>query len=110
MSIGVPDFWILFLHRLVKFDQSLTALLSSRQKDLHSLLGNTVDNEDEVDRLLDVFSFEDGSAPAMLDGQQQFDMEELDWTNVELCFWIRYVTKPSTRGINVTYPLPSPRH
>jgi hypothetical protein len=42
------------------------------------LLGNTVDNEDEVDRLLDVFNFEDGSAPAMLDGQQQFDMEELD--------------------------------
>jgi hypothetical protein len=58
---------------------------------------------------LDVFNFEDGSAPAMLDGQQQFDMEELDWTIVEQCFWIHYVTKPSARGINVTYPTPLPQ-
>jgi hypothetical protein len=57
---------------------------------------------------LDVFNFEDGSAPAMLDGQQQFDMEELDWTIV-VYFWIRYVTKPSARGINVTYFTPLPQ-
>ena len=66
------------LPRLVKFDLSLTRLLSSRQKDLHLLLSNVIDDEDDVDRLLEVFNFQDGSESAVLDGQQQFDMEELD--------------------------------
>ena len=66
------------LPRLVKFDPSLTRLLSSRQKDLHLLLSNIIDDEDDVDRLVEVFNFEDGFESAVLDGQQQFDMEELD--------------------------------
>lgn len=64
--------------RLVRCNPSLKGLLSTRQKDLHSLLGSTVDDEDDIDRLLGVFSFEEVSEPSGIDGQQQFDMEELD--------------------------------
>jgi hypothetical protein len=42
------------------------------------LLSNAVDDEDDVDRLLGVFNFEECPEPPVVDGQQQFDMEELD--------------------------------
>ena len=66
--------------RLAKYNPSLTGLLSSRQRGLHLLLSNTLDDEDEIDRLLAVFNSDDvpRSEPEVIGGQQSFDMEELD--------------------------------
>ena len=69
---------MLVIFRLVRCNSSLKELLSTRQKDLHSLLSNKVDDEDDVDRLLGVFNFEKASEPSVIDCQRQFDMEEMD--------------------------------
>lgn len=70
-------FFTIYFISLAKKSPSLNELLSSQQNNIFSLLSATIDEED-VDRLLGVFDFENCSELAKDYDQKQFDMEELD--------------------------------